>query len=562
MPGFNFSLENLFKKKWLPYVILAVIVFGVYAQTLNFNFTYLDDNTLILNNYRFISNIGNFFKTFGQDVFHGSGADAFYYRPFLTIYFMMGALISGQGPLGYHFLNIIVHLAAVFLLFIFLQKLDFGRKASFIVSLIFAVHPVLTQAVAWIPGANDSLAAVFILFSFVFFIDYFKTRKWQYLSLHLIFWLGALFTKETAVFAPILFCFYLFLQRKRFSVGDKNKDLSGFLFIVIGWLVMFIFWFVLRYQALGGNVLGMTIGQAFASVYNNLPSVFLYIGKAVFPINLSVFPFLQDQTFVYGLIATAIIAILLYLNRKSIDRKNVAFGIVWFLVFLAPSLLRPNLKTQPDLLEHRIYLPLIGFLIILLEIDWKKIGDRLGGFMNIDPKKINCIFLGLMILTLSATTIIYSRNFENRMSFWLNAVKNSPHAPLAHRNLGAMYWLDGRIDEARTEYEKALALNSNEEMAHNNLGLIYAQKGDYQNAINEYQAELKINPYYDNAFYNEGLAYWNMGKKDGAAKDWEETIRVNPNYSDAYNALITYYQDKGDSKNAEFYYSQLQKALQ
>lgn len=554
----NFAfLDKL--KNWQIFLFFTVVIFIVYAQTLGFGFTYLDDNTLILDNLRFLSDPSNILQTFNQDVFHAPGSSAFYYRPLLTIYFMVGAFIGGQNPVIYHFLGLLIHLVAVFLLFIFLQKLEFNRNASFFVSLIFAVHPVLTQAVAWIPGVNDSLVTIFVLASFIFFIDYFNSTKRRYLVWHLFFWLCALFSKETAVFVPILFCLYFFLKINKIYTSDKNRGLSVFLSVVIGWLVIFIIWFLLRYQALGGKTLGMSISQALSCVYNNLLSVFLYIGKVMFPINLSVYPFLQDQTFIYGFVVTIALVILLYLNRRGVNWKNVVFGVAWFFVFLIPSLLRPNLQIVPDLLEHRIYLPIIGFIIIVLEINWKKIGEWLSCFIKLAPEKINVAILFLLLLILSFTTILHSRNFEDKILFWTDAVKNSPHAPLAHRNLGAMYWLDGRVDEAEKEYRESLKLNPDEHMAHNNLGLIYAGRGDFENAIKEYETELEINPYYGNALYNMGLAYWNMDKKDDAAEKWKETISTNPDYFDAYKGLIMYYQGSGEKELADKLLLELQR---
>ncbi|MHB9019846.1 MAG: hypothetical protein ACYC3G_03180, partial [Minisyncoccota bacterium] len=166
----NFAFLDKFKN-WQIFVVLAIIVFSLYGQTVFFGFTYFDDNTLILNNFGFISNLSNFIETFKQDVFHTPGASAFYYRPFLTIYFMISALIGGQDPMAYHFLSVFVHLVSVFLLFVFLQKLEYGRSISFLASLFFAIHPILSQAVAWIPGSNDSLATVFVLLAFIFFIN-------------------------------------------------------------------------------------------------------------------------------------------------------------------------------------------------------------------------------------------------------------------------------------------------------------------------------------------------------------------------------------------------------
>jgi len=551
----KFSFVNNLKN-WQIFLIMTAVIFSLYGQAVFFGFSYLDDNTLILDNFRFISDPSNILETFKQDVFHVPGEDAFYYRPFLTIYFMIGAFIGGQNPAAYHFLNILIHLVAVFLLFIFLQKLEFNRRISFFASLIFAIHPVLAQAVAWIPGINDPLVAVLVLASFIFFIDYLNSKEWKYLVLHLVFWLGALFSKETAVFAPIILCLYVFLKKGIFFTGNKNRNWRFFLPIAIGWLLMFGSWFLLRYQALGGRTLGMSVGQALGCVYRNILSIFLYVGKALLPVNLSVFPFLQDQTFIYGFMATAIIATLLYLNRKHVEWKNVVFGAVWFVVFLVPSLLRPNLQIVPDLLEHRIYLPLIGLIIILLEIDWKKIGELLSHFIETTAKNINIALLFALLLVLFVTTLIYSRNFQNKISFWNNAVNNSPHAPLAHRNLGAMYWIDGRPFDAEPEYLKALELNPYEPMAHNNLGLIYAQRGDYDNAFKEYEAELKNNPNYDNAFYNMGLAYWSAGKKEDAAKSWLKAIEINPDLIGAYSGLVVYYQELGDKKTAQRYFQE------
>ena len=93
-------------------------------------------------------------------------------------------------------------------------------------------------------------------------------------------------------------------------------------------------------------------------------------------------------------------------------------------------------------------------------------------------------------------------NFQNRLIFWQSAVFSSPSSPIAHRNLGAMLYLDGRKDEAIVQYQLALQANKNEPMAHNNIGLIYMEKGDLQAAESEFKRELEINPGYDKTLIN------------------------------------------------------------
>ncbi len=561
-------INNL--KNWHIFLILAIIIFSLYGQAVSFGLSYLDDSALILDDFHTISNFSNFFEVFKHDLFYGQRAGAFYYRPMLTVSLMIDAAIGGKDPFIYHLSNILLHLATVYLLFIFLQKLNYSRLSSFLASLLLAIHPISTRIASWVPGRTETILAIFIILSFIYLIDYLKEYKIKDLILHLIFFLLALLQKETAVFVPILFALYLFLERKDLYLaccgffnkkslgkpGDdgsqkKQREVFGkLLAMLIGWLAALIFWFVLRSQALGGGGIGMSFVQILRSLIINLPGLFLYIGKVFFPFDLSVYPILQDSSLFYGILATLLIAILILLSRKSLKLNRVIFGSVWFLVLLIPSFLRPNQGGPLDFMEHRIYIPLIGILIIFLEINWDEI------FKKRYLKEIVFIFIIALFLFIN---IFSSRVFLSRITFWENAVKNSPHFPLAHRNLGAMYWLDGRVDEAEKEYLESLRLNPEEPMAHNNLGLIYASRGDFENAIKEYEAELKINPYYGNALYNMGLAYWNTNKKEEAAQKWKEVIIVNPNYFSAYKALIMFYQENGQKDLADELLFELQR---
>ncbi|MBU4536866.1 glycosyltransferase family 39 protein, partial [Patescibacteria group bacterium] len=193
----NIYLGKIFSKPWLPFMVIAVLGFLIYSQTLFFDFTYLDDNTLILDNQSFLSNPLNVFEAFRTDVFHIFNHSAFYYRPILTISFMFDYQIGGVNPFVYHFSNLIFHILAVCLLFVFLRKINYKKDISFLFSLLYLSHPVLTQAVAWIPGRNDSLVTIFILASFVCFIHFLNRNQTKYFIFHLLFFTLDIFTKET-----------------------------------------------------------------------------------------------------------------------------------------------------------------------------------------------------------------------------------------------------------------------------------------------------------------------------------------------------------------------------
>ncbi len=502
-----------------PFLWLTGIGFVLYFQVFFFDFSYLDDNNLILDNQYFLSNLANFFKSFSIDVFHIFNHSAFYYRPLLTISLMFDFQLGGTFPFIYHFTNVALHILTACLLFIFLKKLDYRKELAFLFSLIFLVHPVLTQAVAWIPGRNDSLLAVFVLSTCIFFIKYLKEEKTSNLVWSLIFFTLALFTKESGIcILPVLFFYLFFIYREK----DKGKKLPLNKFNFFFWSIGAVsFWGILRYITLKDSV-SMTFVEMFKSLYFNLPAVVQFMGKIFFPFNLSVLPIIQDTTFIYGIISIILLVTILFLTK--IKRWNfILFGTLWFFAFLLPSFIRPNSALVADFIEHRLYVPIIGFFIILLEVDFIK---------NIDLKKKSVLIItGSLVLLLSIITLVHSRNFVNRLAFWKNAAENSPHYPLAHRNLGAMKYLDGDMENAEKEYKIALALNPTEEMVHNNLGLIYVNQNKLAEAEAEYKKEIEINPNYDNVYYNLGLLYWNEKRYDEAITNWKKTLELNPNYA-------------------------------
>ena len=491
----TFNLDGL-----KPFFWIVGIGFLLYVPTLFFNFTYLDDNNLILDNQYFLSNLANVFQSFLTDVFLIFNHSAFYYRPLLTISLIFDYQIGGASPLIYHFSNVIFHLISSCLVFVFLTKLNYKKTLSFLFSIIFLIHPVLTQAVAWIPGRNDSLLAIFILSTFIFFINYLKKKKVSSFILSLIFFGLALFTKESAILVlPIMF-FYLYFFYKK-----ENKFFFNLFYFFIGSIGITSLWIILRYITLKDSV-SLTLIEMIKSVFLNSPAIIQFIGKIFLPFNLSVLPVIQDTTFLY----------------KEKRWNYILLGLGWFFAFLLPSFIRPNSALVADFIEHRLYVPIIGIFIILLETDFIKKIDL--------KKKSTLIIIGGLIFTLGVITVVHSVNFANRLAFWNNAARNSPHYPLAHRNLGAMEYLDGNMDNAEKEFRAALALNPNEEMAHNNLGLVYVNQNKLEEAEEEYKKELKINPYYDNTYYNLGLLYWQQKKYDEAIKNWKKTLELNPDF--------------------------------
>jgi tetratricopeptide (TPR) repeat protein len=455
---------------------------------------------------------------------------------------MFDAQLSGSNPFFYHLTNVIIHVVTSGVVFVFLQKLKIKRDVAFLFAAIFAVHPVLSQAVAWIPGRNDSLLTLFSLLSFIFFINFIESGKPKDAIWHIVFFAAALLTKESALLiAPMLVLYLLLFERKqRFS-----EKLS----VVFAWVGVTVIWYFLRIVALQ-NPVKYTLSEAILSIYQGLPAVLIDLGKVFFPLNLSVLPIIQDSTLIWGSFAVLILIIFIALSKKR-NNKLIIFGFTWFIAFLVSSFINPDTSFIPYFLEHRVYLPIIGIFIVLSEVDFIKKFSFL--------VKKHLIIFGSILVILIIISYIHTSVFRDKTIFWESAVFTSPHHPLAHRNLGAMYYLNGDLDDAEIEYEKALELNSKEPMAHNNLGLIYVAKGEPDKAEGEYKKELKNNPNYDNALFNYGNLLYQEGKASDAEKMWLETLKVNPDYVDAIKNLFALYYQNKDLKRAGYYYSELQK---
>ncbi len=475
----NFTKEKILSS-WRPFLLLFIAILLVHGQSLFFSLTYLDDSTLLAEQSNTILNLS----------------------------FFLESLIGGHGYFIYHLFNLLWHFAAVALVFVLLKKISGKKLFSFLGALILAIHPVLSQAVAWIPGRNDSMLAVFILSAFLFFLHYVKERKAKWLFLYALFFLISILTKENAIVLPILVFVYLFLFRK-----ECRLSFAGLSFISLLSLSVVGFYFSLRYFALGSILANNNLTGSFLS---GLISVVPMIAKTVLPFNLSVLPTAADTGFIWFLIALFLIVIFYIYNRRQ-NWNILLFGLIWLLAFLLPSLAVSD--SAPFLLEHRLYLPFVGCLIIMAA------SDRLRN-ASLDDKYLRSVLLFILVI-FSFISLIHSRKFSDPIVFWRSAVASSPSSSMAYKNLGVVHYLSGDVAGAERNYNMALKLNSKEVMVNNNPGLIYMNRGDYWRAETAFFRELEINPDYDKALANLSELYSKLGDYKKAGIYALELERVN-----------------------------------
>jgi hypothetical protein len=550
------SQQGFFQNKRLQLILISVFVFFMYARTVSYEYIGLDDTTLIETNYKFIKNFSNVPTAFTKDVMY-SGAvidnEKDYYRPMLTLSFMIDAHIAGNAkPRWYHFANILYHLTACLLLFVLLSKLKVNPISTFLLTLLFSVHPIVDQAVAWIPGRNDTLLAIFVLSSFIFLLKYIETKEIKTLVWHLVFFGCALFTKENGIMLPILCMGYL-----AFIAKDSFK--STWLKLGVGYLLFIIPWFFLRKAAIEGSTTDNSLHATLSNFTNNVPFMLQYVGKAILPFNLSVMCMMEDVNYLQVIIALLFIAVAIFFSKNK-RWSFVLFGLAWFVFFLAPSFSARLVEG----LEHRLYVPIIGFIIFAAETDWMK-------NLSASDKK-TWVALTIYIVALIWITNSRLEIFKNRFNFNISAMQTSQYSVVPCVNLAGDYDIAGKPDRAIEMYKIALKRDSiygiihpNNRVSyytilHDNLGVIYASKQMYKEAEQEFALAVKSDDVY--AIYHMANIYFKTGRMEQAAKFWKKVITKQPNqpeFKDVYLRLAQYARDKKDTASFNYYVGEFKK---
>ena len=507
------------------YGILLLAGLLLYSGTLWYGLTYFDDNVWVQNVAWRIDNWSEALAVFTRrDVI-----SHIYFRPLLNLSFFLNASLGRNSVALYHAVNVGLHLLCSGLFLAFLWRLGFSARLSLALALVFAAHPSLTQAVAWIPGRTESLVAVFILLSAINFVGCLEDHRPARFVGHHLFLLAALLAKEVAVVLPVACWLYAVLVRRK-----KFFDAEIICFAA-GWGLMLALWLGMRFHGLHGEP---GFGQSYdlPKLVANLPVMFHYLGRVLWPVQALVLPGPEALHYRLGIIAFIVLAVLLIFTTRR-DRGLGWFGLFWFGLFVLPGLVVANF-----FFEYRLYVPLMGILMVLAvtpPVRWLE--ERPALFWAV---------LAAVILGLSALSLRHMTAFRDRVAYWESAAQGQPRSSFIRNSLGAVYQMEGDGERAVAQYRKTLKINPHEPIVHNNLGLIAASQGDYWGALREYQMEIAVNPTYPNVFLNLGALYMAMRQYSLAEQAWQKAMALNPQDLRGVKSLIKLYSYLGETDKA------------
>ena len=514
---------------FIPLIILAAIL--SYLNSLHNEFIW-DDEDFILKNAT-VKDWHRWPRVFTENMIQGARKGSNFYRPLQSLTHGVDYIIWKDNPAGHHATNIIFHILASIAAYLALRKI-FSGEISFFTALFFAAHPAQTEAVAYVSGRSDPMAAFFVLLAIIFFE--------RNVLLSCLAFILALMSKESALIGPFLLMLYLLF---------KNKGIKPYIKRMLPLVLIMVIYAAFRLTVLNfSNTIGGNLPQPFYYVplyirfCTFLKTLPVYFGILLWPFGLhmerqmslarSIF---EPQVF-SGLLILVSVFFIAYKMRRF--NAVMLFSACWFFIALFPN---SNLIPINALIyEHWLYLPSLGFFIT---IAWL-IAEILR-FAQDDPfirKKTPRGVKYISVLTAIVIVLFYiwrtnerNKEWRDHISFYESAIKYAPDSGRLHNNLAMAYADKGRIEDAIMEYKKAVALGDYYPQTHFNLSNIYLAKGDYENAVKELKRSIEIDP--DFLYSHEGLAvlYFNQKRFYESKSEAEFIINLEPDNKIARDIL-------------------------
>lgn len=576
------------------YIVIFLCVLGltIYSNTFGNKFVWDDDFLVVKNDY--IKSWSNLPLLFNSELRVFSSDLSNYFRPIQSLTYLFDYTFWKLNPIGYHLTNILLHLLVTFLLFKTIEIISKNKQIALLTSLLFLVHPMHTEVNSYISGRADSLAAVFLLVSFLFYNKYWnesvkKIKQIVWFFCSVIFFVLGLLSKEIALVYPV----FLLLYEKLILRKEKKKAcLSHIIF----------FFLVLFYTALRLTKLNFLSQHGVSLLNSPVPfffrllaagkTVLIYLKIIFFPVNLHLLRSVTHINQVLSIEAFVSILALLLMTVGGIKlyrhSKQLFFYYIWFFVFLSPAL--DLFPIGASLAEHFLYLPSMGFFAIISTVAVKTMNVQQPSLVNL--KVMTRTGFVLVIALFSIATYNQNKVWKNKIVLYNYHLRFVPDSEVLHNNLGAEYLNLGLRDRAEEEFKQSIVINPKYAYAYNNLGNVAVIKNELEKALGffkqvaalrpdlavsydnlgniymklnkfkdakaQFDLALKINPKFISTYLNLGILSFNLGNKLEAIDWYKKAIEINGDFIPAYYNLGYIFYSEKDYQNA---YSWWSKAL-
>jgi tetratricopeptide (TPR) repeat protein len=523
----NLPLPNGLRPQFLQAVLIVVAGFWVYWPAAHGDFLW-DDNVLITSNPLMKDPNGLW------EIWSEPGILMDYYPITFTVQRFEWEL-WGMNPLGYHLTNIVLHIASALLVWRLFSKL--GLRLAWWGGLLFAVHPVMVESVAWIAELKNTLSLPPLLLAMCAWIDYDREGKRSDYLAALGLFLVALLCKIAVVMLPLVILLYVWWKRDRIGWSDLKASAPFFILsLVFGMITIKTGVWAREFNHVEPQVI--PAGGALGRLVLAGGEIAFDFSKSVLPIKLlpiypkwTIDPSLPLQ-YLPWVVLIGVIAWLWVLRRSW--GKHVLFGLGFFLINLLPC---PGFIPAPNMgyawvMDHFLYLPIIGLL-----------GLVVAGLGRLDEElsRFACFWLigtaAMVTVLLAFGSHVYAGMFSSSETLWTYAIERNPESWMAHANLGVALGRKNQIREAMEQFEMSLEIEPTFVSGHYDLGTALGRLDRLPESIREYETVIKLDPTNVEAYYDLGNILVRAHRPQDAADRFEKALQLNPRHAKAHYAL-------------------------
>jgi len=502
---------------------LGVLIWLVFGQTLRHDFVNYDDKTYVYGNS--LTRAGLSWHGIGR-AFVDTQTDN--WHPLTLISHILDCELFDLKPGLHHLTNVLLHTIAALSLFLFLRNVTTRFWSSAFVAVLFAVHPLHVESVAWIAERKDVLSAVFFFLTLIAYSHYVLAPSFRrYLPMSILFGLG-LMSKPMLVTTPVVLLLLDYWPFRRL------RDAKSFWRLVIEKIPLLGLSLVSSIVTLSLQLHSPAlVGQLpFAwRVQNAVVSAVCYILQTFWPVNLAVFyPHPDDRLSVWQVVLAAAFLIAVtwtaFAARKT--RPYLVVGWLWYLIMLLPviGIIEVGLQGHAD---RYTYLPTVGLYIgptwFIVDLS-TSLSHR---------RKILTATAALVVIVLSFDAWKQTTYWRNSETLWVHALAVTSENEVANTNLGMVLSDRGQFDDGLSHLRTALAIRSRSHHRYydlrvaiilDDIGEVLFRKGQLDEAISYFRQSLELKPEYPYSRYNLGTTLFRKGDVDGAIAEWQKVLSV------------------------------------
>lgn len=510
------------KQQLMGLAFVLVVTFIAFIPSLQNDFVNWDDDVNIMENV----NLDGFTMENVKRIFHPStGTVIGNYNPLPIFTFAIEKHFFGLDATPFHVNNLILHLITTLLVFRILLMMKISTPAAIVGALLFGIHPMRVESVAWVTERKDVLLGVFYFSAIYTYIKYIvsKGKAKKYFIYTIGLFVIALFSKIQAVSLPLsmLALDYYFKRPFSFKLVMEKVPFFG-LSLLFGLMGIF-------FLAENSSLDDITNYTFFERLLVGAYSFIIYLAKFVFPYKMScLYPYPKAISGAFYAAPIGVFAILggiFYAYKKQM--KHVVFGLVFF-IFNIMFLLQVLSAGQGYLADRFTYIAYFGlFFMVGYAFDqllkWK---PNLQTFMSIGVGAYLLLFMGM--------TWQQNKTWKNGETLWSNVLKTEKKTTTPWSNRAFYYRDIKKYDKALLDYNKAIQINPSKATLYNSRGKLYFDIGKTQECINDYNQATQLDPTLTEAWINRGAAYASQGNLKQALSDFNKGIEIDPTYENGY----------------------------